>query len=74
MFIHEELIYICNSFHYSVYDFEKSFFFLKLDFDLQIINYHHFKKWHLISMSFDSCEKRIVLLWTEYEFTPELKE
>ena len=74
MFIHEEFIYICNSFLYTDNEIEKSFFFLKLDFDLQIINYHHFKKWHLISMSFDLCEKRIVLLRTKYEFKHDRME
>jgi hypothetical protein len=74
MFIHDEFIYICNSFLYTDYQFENSYFFLKLDFDLKIVNYHHFMNWYFISMAFDSCEKRIFLLWTKYDFSHNTME
>jgi len=65
MFIHDEFIYICNSYQNSDSQLKKFHFFLKLDFNLRIINFHHLMDGYLISMSFDSCEKRIFLLWTK---------
>jgi hypothetical protein len=63
MFIHEEFIYIANVVYYNYYDYS---LFLKLDFDLNIINYKHFLSWQSISIAFDSCNTRIIFLWTIY--------
>ena len=65
IFINDEFIYIGNVFFSKLIDKRPTIsfdcFFLKVDFDLHIINYQHFT--HLISSTFDSCNKRIFLLW-----------
>jgi hypothetical protein len=58
IFIHDQFIYIGNFY------FDKNYhknLFLKLDFDLNIINYKHF--YNYISTVFDSCRKVFFLLW-----------
>lgn len=59
MFIYEEFIYIANSIDVS----KNEFSLLKLDFDLNIINYHYRRDVIEFLMAFDSCDKRIFLLW-----------
>ncbi len=63
IFIDDEFIYIGNVYFYDYFSFTKSneFLFLKVDFDLRVINYQHFPQF--ISIAFDSCNKRIFLLW-----------
>jgi hypothetical protein len=63
IFIDDKFIYIGNVYFYDYFEYIKSkdFLFLKVDLDLNVINYQHFPQF--ISIAFDSCNKRIFLLW-----------
>jgi hypothetical protein len=61
MFINDEFIYIGNCLP-SINIEDR--FFLKLDFDLKIINHHYFPFSRNFFVAFDSCNKRFFLLWS----------
>jgi hypothetical protein len=64
MFIDDEYIYVGNVFIGDTTASGFFSFFLKLDNNLNIINYQYFQTVQLISMAFDSCSQRIFVLWT----------
>jgi hypothetical protein len=63
IFVDCEFIYIGNPFIFLFGSLE-TMYVLKLDFDLNIINYHQLKPDQSNSIAFDWCNKRIFLLWT----------
>jgi hypothetical protein len=63
IFVDGEFIYIGNDCIFSFASIE-TVYVLKLDFNLNIINYHHLQPEQLYSIAFDWCNKRIFLLWT----------